>query len=175
MANQQVKTVVDIALAFLDWPFLLFILIIVLALIFRDKITNLLERGDIQISWGENKHIKLKELSDGIDQELDPLKEEIEELKSQLNHLLSTHHNEPDSSDIKDEHTHEENNDRIKAGEQRIIDGLKYHQNRWRSIQKLASISGLNESETLDILRSNPDIVLSTAKSKRQIARLKTR
>ena len=64
----------QIVLALLDWPVLAFVLILCFLLLFRAKIFGLLDRGDISFSWG-NCSIQLKELSNGIDQELAPVKE----------------------------------------------------------------------------------------------------
>lgn len=175
MASEQViepgKSGFDIALAFLDWPFLLFAFLVVFVFFFKDKVMGLLERGDIQISWGENRHIKLKELSDGIDQEIDPIKEEIQELREQIEKLSST-----SVKGVELMHSsHSLSDDQRKVAESRIIEGLKNHRYRWRSIERLAAISGISESDALDILRSNTDVVLSIGKSKQQIAKLRDR
>ena len=169
----QTKSLIDFFLAFLDWPFLFFVLLILFAYHFKDKISALLERGDIQISWGENKHIKLKDLSDGIDKEIDPLKEEIEALKEKLQELERSNTNETEQQTTGDNNSLSPQ--QISDAEKRIIDGLNNHKYRWRSVERLASISGINENEVLNILRSNPDVDLSMGKSKRQIAKLKNR
>ena len=53
----QTSQWIDVLLALLDWPFLLFAFLTAFILVFRGKVIGLLERGDIQISWGENRHI----------------------------------------------------------------------------------------------------------------------
>ena len=81
---------IDVVLSLLDWPFLFFVGISVFVWVFRANIVSLLGRGDIQISWGENRHIKLTEISEGVDEELDPLKEELQVLKEKVAKLEST-------------------------------------------------------------------------------------
>ena len=81
----QAKGFIDVLLALLDWPFLLFVFLLLLVLIFKKKVMGLFERGDIQIGWGEGRHIKLKELSDGIDEEIDPIR--------RCRHVASRHAN----------------------------------------------------------------------------------
>jgi hypothetical protein len=45
----------------------------------------------------------------------------------------------------------------------------------WRSIHALAGRASVDEEKALDILRADPDVQLSRAKSGKFIARLKTR
>jgi len=174
VANQiadQGNKWIDVLLAFLDWPFLLFIFLTVFILVFKAKVMGLLERGDIQISWGENRHIKLKELSDGFDQEIDPIKEEIQDLREQIGKLSSV-----SPQGTKTPFTqHGLNKNQRKDAEEKILNALRDHKYRWRSVERLAILSGLSESDALDILRADQDIVLSIGKSKQQIARLKGR
>lgn len=164
---------VDILLALLNWPFLLFVGTGIFIWIFRDNVSALLKRGDIQISWGENRHIKLTEISDGIDEELDPLKEEILFLKTQLADLeakLSTRDGDASSQSIqaKVALTPEERED----AKRRLLIELKNGKYRWRSIETLSKKVALSESDTIEILRaSTSEAVLSTGKSGRQIAR----
>jgi len=163
---------IEIIPALIDWPFLLFIFLIVIVLLYREKIVGLLERGDIQISWGKDRHIKLKELSDGIDEELDPIRDEISELRNRIQDLEKGLHGE--KAEQKNEQLIDDEK-RYKDAEERIINGLKSHKYRWRSIERLANISGVSENETLDILRANSGVVLSRGKSGREIARMEDR
>ena len=167
----QAKGFVDVLLALLDWPFLLFVFLLLFVLIFKRKVMGLFERGDIQIGWGEGRHIKLKELSDGIDEEMDPIKDEIQELREQVEKLASQSAGDstiPSAQQQLDDK-------RRKAAEKKILEGLRNTTYRWRSVRRLAAISGVSESDALDILRENSEVVLSVGKSKRHIARLKNR
>lgn len=170
VANQT-KSFIDLFIVFFDWPFLLFVLLVLFAYHFKEKINGLLERGDIQISWGDNKYIKLKDLSEGIDKEIDPLKEEIDDLKEKINEFGRIV-NSNNGKESKSENARLTDNQKIEA-EKRIYDGLNNFKYRWRSIERLAAISGITESEVLDILRSNPGVVLSMSKSKKPIAQLR--
>ena len=74
----------DIVIALLDWPFLLTVLLTVLLVRFRAQVGELLSRRDIQLSWGEGKSIQLRELSDNLDMDLQPLQYELEGLKQEV-------------------------------------------------------------------------------------------
>ena len=45
----------------------------------------------------------------------------------------------------------------------------------WRSIERLAAIGGVSEEEALEILRNDSNVVLSVGKSRRRIAKLKSK
>ena len=160
----------SLALAIMDWPFLLFIGIGLFVWFFRENVAALLCRGDIQISWGENRHIKLTEISEGIDEELDPLREEIQSLQSQIAAL-----EESIGTDTKSNAPRQPeglSNEAKADATRRIIAELKNGKYRWRSIEALAKKAAISEQDTLYILRASvSDIVLSTGKSSRQIAR----
>lgn len=162
----------EIVLALLDWPFLVFIGISLFVASFRTQISSLLGRGDIQISWGENRHIKLAELSEGVDEELDPLKEEIQALKYQVADMeaklaLAAGQDQPDN------HSPQElSSDDKAAAKERIIKELVNGKYRWRAIETLAGRAAISEEETLDILRAAvTEVVLSKNKSGHLIAR----
>ena len=46
---------------------------------------------------------------------------------------------------------------------------------RWRSLERLASVGGLNEQEAIGMLSTDPDVVLGTDKYGRRIAKQKGR
>jgi len=152
----------------LDWPFLLFVLLVVFVLVFRQKIVGILERGDIQIAWGKDRHIKLRELSDGIDGELDPIREELAQLKEEL----ATAKVLPKTESSQSQSITPE---QIQNASNRMMEGLKSRKYRWRSVERLAAMAGVSEVQALDILRDNTEVVLSVGKSGRQIARPKER
>ena len=154
-----------IMLALLDWPFLSFFFLILFVLIFRKKVVGILERGDIQFVWGD-RHIKLRELSDGIDGELDPIREEIAQLKETLARLNVTSETEQ-ATELAD--------DQIQQAIDEMMRGLRSPRYRWRTVAQLASMAGVAEPQARQILKSRPDIVLGTGKSGRQIARLRDR
>lgn len=170
---QHVNTWLDIPLAFLDWPFLLFVVVLLFGYHFRDKIVSLLERGDIQISWGKDKHIKLKDLSDGIDQELDPIRDEILELRKQLRTLAEKHPELAPAPLAEDKDTLDDA--KRKDAENKIVEGLKNPNFRWRTLEKLAASADVDPMQAASIIQANPDIIQKTGKQGNLLARLKDR
>jgi hypothetical protein len=57
----------------------------------------------------------------------------------------------------------------------RMVDALKDPAHRFRSIERLSFIGGVSESETVDLLRREPEVVFSKGRSRRLIARLRSR
>jgi hypothetical protein len=68
----------------LEWPFLTFLLIACLVLLFFDSLETLIARGEFTIAWGKDHSIKIRDLSSALDRELDPIRDDIEDLKSQI-------------------------------------------------------------------------------------------
>lgn len=160
-----------VILQLLNWPFLLFAFLVVFAIIYRKRVIGLLERGDIEISWGANRHIKLRELSERIDQDLDPLKEEIFELKEELE-TLKQRTGDTGEVDFPPEEPPEEE---IQCAKDRIYKALQSPKFRWRSVEKLAKFSHLTQDQVLRILSHDDNVVLGVDKSGQQLARLKNR
>jgi hypothetical protein len=57
----------------------------------------------------------------------------------------------------------------------RMIEALKDPAHRFRSIERLSFIGGVSESEAVDLLRRDPEVVFSKGRSKNLIARLTSR
>jgi len=186
----------------LDWPFLLFVLILVIVVGFRAQVRAMMGRGDIQISWGENQHIHLKDLSDGLDQEIDPIKEELQLLRDRVARLESGTADGPgmgpaaltrDAPHSQEDETGEDDGaapatspgagTSAPAGghpethpiERKLMEELHHPRFRWRTIDILAARAATDPDTVLDILRPRPDVVIGMSKSKRRIARLKDR
>ena len=149
----------------LEWPFLLFVALMSFWYLFRKEIRAILGRGDILLSWGD-RSIHLRELSKSLDEELDPIRDDIEELR------LSAAKNMPpgavDTSRVVDD----DDMERVKT---RVRGALERSKFQWRSIERLAGASGVDEKRVLEIIRADPTIRLSVGKSGRQIAGLRTR
>ncbi len=79
----------QVVLKLLDWPFLLFILIVVLLYFTRHELKGLVSRSNVKITWGD-RAIELSELADNVDQDLDPLKERVEQLEQKLQQLTQS-------------------------------------------------------------------------------------
>lgn len=159
-----------IVLQLLDWPFLLFLLILIGALVFRRKILALFERSHIEFSWGKDKHIRLQDLSENIDQELDPVREELAELRSQIGAL--THESvEGRKTEVLQEMSKEE----VRATKDRMYKALRSPKFTWRSIEKLASYSRTSEDRILEFLAEDDNVVLGSDKAGRRLAKMKNR
>jgi hypothetical protein len=58
---------------------------------------------------------------------------------------------------------------------ERMLQALGEEKFRWRSVERLAILGGVSESEALELLRSEPEVVLGRGVSGRRIARLRDR
>ncbi len=68
----------------LEWPFLTFVLIACFVLLFFNSLEALIARGEFTIAWGKDQSIKVRDLSSALDEELDPIRDDIEELKKEV-------------------------------------------------------------------------------------------
>jgi len=181
----------QIILKLLDWPFLIALLVAAIMVKFGDQFRQLLTRGDIQISWGEGKSIQLRELSENLDKDLQPIQDDVEALKQEVAKLrgnlaegaaLATAPDQPTFGKDNEGATPEfgsadvvfdTGNEQEASPEQRIRDALTDSRFRWRTLERLASVSGQREEKALSILQRVPEILVSTDRSGRIIARLK--
>jgi hypothetical protein len=153
----------------LDWPFLLFIIIIFSSLFFRQQLGGLLSRGDIAIDWGTG-NIRLRDLSEKFDQEVDPVREELEALKQAVNAL----EHQVGSRSLGDESSASTASSPDET-ERRLAEALASPKFKWRSIPRLAQMAALSESAVRDVLGTNPEVVFSADKSGNQLAGLRGR
>lgn len=153
----------------LDWPFLLFVIIIFSSLFFRQQLGGLLSRGDIAIDWGTG-NIRLRDLSEKFDQEVDPVREDLDALKQAVRALelqmgSRSLDEEPSAADPSS----------ADETERRLAEALASPKFKWRSIPRLAQIAALSESGVRDVLSTNPQVVFSADKSGNQLAGLRSR
>lgn len=153
----------------LDWPFLLFVTLLVFLMYFRKELKAVFTRGDIMIKWGEGS-IQLKELSSNLDKEFDPVREQIASLKAALASATST-----SASPVGAPAVHALTATQHDAVRGRLLDALTTSEYKWRSLERLAEIAGVSQPTVLDILRTMPEVELSVGKSNRQIAGLTKR
>jgi len=161
----------EFIIKFLEWPFLLFVFLLVLIFIFRHQIRTILGRGDITISWGEGRSIKLHDISDHLDQELDQIREDIQLLKETLHTLQKGTPSYDEKTVVAKVLSEQERHDAAK----RMIEALKDGKWRWRTLERISIIAGITESEAIKILRGNYEVVLGQDKSGNHIARLRSR
>lgn len=57
----------------------------------------------------------------------------------------------------------------------RMKEAMRSEKFMWRSIERLATVGGISESEALSVLQDDPDVVLGKGKSGEKLARLKKR
>ena len=155
----------------LDWPFLMFMLIIFTAFTFRKELRALLGRGDITLSWGEGRSIRLHDISEHLDQEMDQIRDELDILKQTVHRL---HANAPDF--IAEQHPAKDLS--VEERAQALVtmkDALRHGNWRWRTVERLAIISGVTDKEALTVLRGDAEIDLGLDKKSNDIAKLKHR
>lgn len=161
--NSILGNVIDL-IGHLIWP----TIVLVFILIFRGKILNLfdslkkLKFSDIEAEFEEREKTFAEQEVSPLNDELDGLIKRIEKLEQ------ASQVKEKEKS--ADEPKHDE-----KAIKNKITDALENGPYRWRSIPKLASLSGTTENEVLEILRMDNNVILSMGKSGRRIARMKNK
>jgi len=127
---------------------------------------GILRRGDITLSWGD-RSIRLRELSDNLDKELAPIRDQIKELQIEMKALSGAQ--KPEEADRIDYLNLSE--DAVK----RIKEALASERWNWRSVERLANAAGIPEDRVLTLLRLDPEIQLGADKAGHRLARLKTR
>ncbi|WP_372739143.1 hypothetical protein [Neptunomonas sp.] len=73
----------QLVLKLIDWPFLLFIIVVFLIFLMKDQLKGLVDRSNVKITWGD-RSIELNELADNVDQDIDPIKERIDLIEEKL-------------------------------------------------------------------------------------------
>jgi hypothetical protein len=165
-SSEEPNALLQIALKLLDWPFLMTVVFIIFIFVFRKQLMALLDRKDILVNWGGSS-IRLRDLEENIDKEIDPLRDQVETLKQAEQSANKTKPLEG----VEFINTREPSVDALT----RMKNALRPPNYRWRTIPRLASIAAISEDEAKSLLRSDPEIVLSTGKSGNQIARLRSR
>jgi hypothetical protein len=156
----------------LEWPFLAFILVIAFVLVFFNPLEELLARGELTIAWSKDHSIKIRDLSGALDEELDPIRDDIELLKSRLDHLLPRRNIDVNAvvAEEASGSTRADENEQTRI--QRLRDALANPKYEWRSVERLAILIGTTEEEVVKLVLSQGDIRLGRGKSGRQIVGL---
>jgi hypothetical protein len=158
----------------LDWPVLAFLLIVLFSIAFYRPISRALSRGDLVLSWGENRHITVTQLPLKLTEELDPLRDEIEALKAAVAALKggATPGQVP-AVEPPTPHPLDAAEQDVARG--KMLEALDSPDYLWRSLERLAVIAGISEDQAEKLLRGDRRVVLGRGKSQRKIARLKSR
>ena len=141
----------ELFLKLLDWPFLMFVLIVGFLVLFRNQVVELLNRGDITISWGTDRHISLKDIGKNLGQELDALNERMEALEERVRAAEGTADTEAAATVAAPEPD-------LEAVKERALKALKDPRYEWRTLDRLATISGSTGDEVRQVLRAQPDV-----------------
>jgi hypothetical protein len=160
----------EVLLKLLEWPFLFFLALALLVLLFRQQFLEILGRGDITFTWGD-RSIRLRELSESLDKELAPIREEIKALRDEVEALSGVQ--KPKEFD-RPGYTDLSENERLDVL-RRIREALASEEWRWRSVERLAVEAGIPENKVLTLLRSDPEVKLGADKAGRRLAKLETR
>lgn len=162
-----------LALQLLYWPVITVVAVLVLLGLYRKEIGKLLSRGGVALVWGD-KTLAISEPSGELDESFAPVTDDIEELKERLTAVEQVLEQRPTGQPV----SSALNDKQRETIRERMLKALESSEYRWRSIPYLASTSGITEPqarEILEVLSSEATVVLSRAKSGRDIARLKDR
>ena len=157
----------ELLIAALNSPVILLLVTAFIIWLLRKHLLKFLSSRDIEIGWGD-KQIKLSELSNNIDQELDPVKEQIDMLKQELKVLRGRGKPVQLEKETKSKESEEE----IKKRINKALSTSKY---RWRSIDSLAKLSLARKEEVLEIIGADGSIVLGRGKNGEELAKFKHR
>ena len=164
----------QVILKLFEWQvFALFVLLLVI-IVFRRHLGEALRRGDVLLSWGENRSIRLSQLPEGIQEELDPILADVESLRSAVA-ALEAGAGTAVTPAVRTPHEGSLSDEERQHAMSRMHEALASGEYKWRTIERLAGVAGVTDKDALAILRSDPTVVLSLSKSQRQIARLATR
>jgi len=149
----------QILLKMLDWPFLFFVLVVVLIIMTRDQLKGLINRSNIKITWGD-RSIELNELADNVDQDLDPIKERLDLLEEQLQSMGSAQPNEPA----------EEAKQPTPAEIKKVINvALKNPKYKYRTVNGIAKEAKIPTVTAQKILGTNPNVRVVKARDGREL------
>lgn len=147
----------------LIWP----VFILVVIIVFKGKITSLFDSiSKIRIADVEAEFEKREQSF--AEKEVSPINDEMDGLFEKVNAL------EKELATLKNEPVPDASTDTV-AIKNRIMDALEHGAFRWRSIHKLATLSGAPMDVVLSLLRNDSNVMLGVGKSGRQIAKLKSR
>lgn len=169
ISEHSASTWKEIVVAGLDSPVVLFLVFLIILYVFRSQIAALLKSRNIEFRWGD-KHIKLNELSNNIDQEIDPLKDDIETLKNIVSKLQDEKGIIPEK--MVSEAEQEEEVEHVKKRMYKALGSQKF---RWRTIEKLAQFSRTTEEQILELISADETIEVGYDKHGNKLAKFKHR
>lgn len=159
----------DVIVAGFDSTVLIFLIFIIVLYIFRNQVSALLRSRNIEINWGD-KNIKLNELSNNFDQEIDPLRDEIETLKNEISELQSKA-----GIAATTPATEVDREAEIQLIKKRMYKALGSPKFRWRSTSKLALFSRTTEEQIMELISADDSIQIGYDKHGNRLAKFKHR
>lgn len=152
----------------LDWPFLLFLLLVYILFAARSQLFDLLSTRQVKVKIGGNE-VTIGEAINDLNNETSITAADLEALQTQIDALKpKTEDATGDVGDMEDKSAEVSSDLAISI----MRSGLTDSRFTWRSIERLALEAGLSESEAHRLLAAEPDITISKGKSGRIIARL---
>jgi hypothetical protein len=128
---------------------------------FRNQLRYVLSRGGVTLVWAENS-FSISELPEQLNESFAPVTDDIEELRQRLESLEKRFSvSAPDTPPPEDA--------AVRAIMLKALAEGKY---TWRSIERLASISGISTKKASEILRPLDVVAFSRGKSGRSIVKL---
>ena len=167
------STIVNLSTTFSNWIELIGhliwpVAILIFLCLYKDKISTLFDSiRKLKFADFEAEFDKIEKTL--AEQEVSPLNDEIDSLRKRIEKL------EKDSGVVKKPKSSEEPKMDEVTMKNRVIEAIENGPYRWRSIPRIASISGITENRVLEILRNDVNVVLSKGKSGKRIARLKNK
>jgi hypothetical protein len=159
-------------LKLLDWPFLLFLGIGILLYKFKDEFKKILSRGGITLTWGD-KSFEISELPEQLNETFAPVTDDIEDLKARIEEIEKI--TQKSKSEIRKDDSKDLTSEQIESARRRMLEGLESGKYTWRSIERLATIGNISETQASNILRPMNEVIFSRGKSGRTIVKLTSR
>lgn len=154
----------DLFLKCLDWPFLAFVIFIIVIVVFREDLRKILNKSHITFKYGDNS-IQLADLPNQLDKDIDPIKERLEIIESQLKSVLASPTNTTQnkqtakqSSEAKPTASNVPVKTFAPSPNTKIINSFKTNRYKYRSIRGIAASTGLTEEEVRQAIASIPAI-----------------
>jgi hypothetical protein len=173
----------EVVVKLLDWPFLLFVLVLTFLLVFRKHVAALLNRGDITISWGPGRSISLKDIGESLGQELDAMTERLDALEAHIGPSGDA----VTAGDSLDEGpappapapgggpSRRPDPDHLQTVKARALSALEDPRYEWRTLDRVATLSGSTADEVRQVLRTDPAVTFGSTRTGDPLLKLKRR
>lgn len=149
----------QILLKMLDWPFLFFVVVVVLIFMTKEQLKGLFNRSNLKISWGD-RAIELSELADSVDQDLDPIKERLDLLEEKLKSMGGNETTEPTQE------TAEPTEAEVKQVVNIALRNPKY---KYRTVNGIAKEAKVSKVTAQRILGTSPNVRVVKARDGREL------